>query len=475
MGSTGWLIANLMAIIGFVCAIILVPRIIMERRQVGATLAWLLIICLVPYVGVPLFFLIGGHKVKRLQARKKNVRTARTGLAEPVKERLNRRAWGLSSLMVGAGAFPPRRGNSMSVYADGMEAYDEIMKMADEAERRIDVCTYILGKDAVGRAIIDKLAERAADGVEVRLLVDGVGSFGTKGRFARPLREAGGKVGTFLPVIPVRRKASAHLRNHRKIVVVDGRSAFVGGMNLSSQFMGPRSDQPRWKDVSMRLDGPVARDLHEVFQADWEFTTGEVEAEDALDDFPEPDVQPEGSVVQIAPDGPDTTTKPIYSGVMAAVAQAEERIWVATPFYVPDESLARLLALAARMGRDVRLIVPEKSNMRLADLAGRSYLDGLMEAGAQVFLYRKGLLHAKLLVVDDVLAGVGSFNVDMRSFYLNFEIGAFLYSPESIAQIADTIFDIQKESELVKLEEFTSRGRTVRFAEDLCRLFSPLL
>ena len=474
MGSTGWLVANLMAIIGFLCAIILVPRIIMERRQVGATLAWLLIICLVPYIGVPLFFLIGGHKVKRLQARKRKVPTIRAGTTEPVKERMSRRAWGLSSLMVGAGAFPPRRGNSLSVYADGMDAYEEILRMADEARHRIDVCTYILGKDAVGRGIIDKLAERAADGVEVRLLVDGVGSFGTKGRFARALREAGGRVGTFLPVIPVRRKASAHLRNHRKIVVIDGRAAFVGGMNLSSQFMGPPSDQPRWKDVSMRLDGPVAQDLHEVFQADWEFTTGEVE-EDPLQDFPEPERQQNGSVVQVVPDGPDTSTKPIYSGVMAAVAQAEERVWVVTPFYVPDEPLARLLSLAARMGRDVRLIVPEKSNMRLADLAGRSYLDGLMEAGAQVFLYRKGLLHAKLLVVDDVLAGVGSFNVDMRSFYLNFEIGAFLYSQESIARIADTIFDIQKESELVKLEEFSRRGRAVRFAEDLCRLFSPLL
>ena len=474
MGSTGWLVANLMAIIGFLCAIILVPRIIMERRQVGATLAWLLIICLAPYIGVPLFFLIGGHKVKRLQARKKKVRTIRAGTTEPVKERMSRRAWGLSSLMVGAGAFPPKRGNSLSVYADGMDAYEEILRMADEARHRIDVCTYILGKDAVGRGIIDKLAERAADGVEVRLLVDGVGSFGTKGRFARPLREAGGKVGTFLPVIPVRRKASAHLRNHRKIVVIDGRAAFVGGMNLSSQFMGPPSDQPRWKDVSMRLDGPVAKDLHEVFQADWEFTTGEVE-EDPLQDVAEPERQQNGSVVQVVPDGPDTSTKPIYSGVMAAVAQAEERVWVVTPFYVPDEPLARLLSLAARMGRDVRLIVPEKSNMRLADLAGRSYLDGLMEAGAQVFLYRKGLLHAKLLVVDDVLAGVGSFNVDMRSFYLNFEIGAFLYSQESIARIADTIFDIQKESELVKLEVFSRRGRAVRFAEDLCRLFSPLL
>ena len=474
MGSTGWLVANLMAIIGFLCAIILVPRIIMERRQVGATLAWLLIICLVPYVGVPLFFLIGGHRVKRLQARKRRVRKAADGMTEPVKEFMSRRAWGLSSLMVGAGAFPPRRDNSLTICSDGMAAYEEVLRMADEAERRIEVCTYILGKDVVGRGIIDKLAERAADGVEVRLLVDGVGSFGTKGRFARPLREAGGKVGTFLPVIPLRRKASAHLRNHRKIVVIDGRSAFVGGMNLSSQFMGPPSDQPRWKDVSMRLDGPVARDLHEVFQSDWEFTTGETEEGEELEDFPEPAGQ-DSSVVQVVPDGPDTTTKPIYSGVMAAVAQAEERIWVATPFYVPDESLARLLSLAARMGRDVRLIVPQKSNMRLADLAGRSYLDGLMEAGAQVFLYRKGLLHAKLLVVDDVVAGIGSFNVDMRSFYLNFEIGAFLYSQESIARVADTIFDIQNESELVKLHEFSRRGRTVRFAEDLCRLFSPLL
>lgn len=472
MGSIGWLIAELMAIIGFACAIVLIPRIIMERRQVGATLAWLLIIGLVPYVGVPLFFLIGGRRVKRLRARKRGVHTESAGVTATARDLMNPRARSLSGLMSGAGAFPARRKNRMSVFADAQGAYDEIMKMADEAQDRIEACTYILGRDAVGREIIQKLAERAADGVDVRLLVDGVGSFGTKGRFARPLRDAGGKVATFLPVIPFRRKASAHLRNHRKIFVIDGRSAFVGGMNLSSQFMGPASEGPRWKDVSIRLDGPAARDVHAVFEADWEFTTGETEPE--LPAEP-PGDEGDSCVVQIAPDGPDIPTNPIHSGVLAAVAHATERVWLVTPFYVPDESFAMVLSLAARMGCDVRLVVPERSNLRLADLAGRSYLDGLMEAGARVFLYRRGLLHAKLLVVDDVVAGVGSFNVDMRSFYLNFEIGAFLYSDDDVAQIAGTISDIQAESELVSLAEFSRRGRMVRFAEDMCRLFSPLL
>jgi len=478
MGVIHWLLAEAMAVIGFICAIVLVPRIIMERRQVGATLAWVLIICLVPYVGVPLFFLIGGRKVKRVTARKVRPVLESGHGAAAVPALVSEKAWNVAALMTRAGALPPRTGNRLQTITDGQQAYEAIMQMLDTARERIEVCTYILGRDDVGRAIVRKLAQKAADDIQVRLLVDGLGSFSTRGRFLRQFRNAGGRAATFLPVMPFRRKASANLRNHRKIIVVDNRFAIVGGMNLSSEFIGPPSRRRRWRDVCIRIEGPVALDLHDVFDADWAFATGKGSEPSSKEDLlaPAADSAQQGSaIIQIAPDGPDMAQKPIYSGVMAALSQAEKRIWIVTPFFVPDEAFATTLTLAARMGRDVRLIIPRRSNMPLVDLAGRSYLDALMSAGGRVFLFKKGLLHAKLLVVDESLACVGSFNVDVRSFHLDFEIGAFLYGREDVRQIAGTVSALQQECELLDPQKFAGRNRARRFIEDMCRLFSPLL
>jgi len=469
-----WLLPHIMAVVGFLCAIILVPRVIMEKRQAGATIAWVLAICLVPYVGVPLFFLVGGRRVKRLTRRKGTpARELRDGAARADLP-LTERARNIADLMARAGASPPCRGNRIELVSDAQGAYDLTLDLLDGAETSIEAATYILGRDDVGRAIVDKLAEKAAQGVAVRLLVDGVGSFRTGGRFLDGLREHGGRSATFFPVVPLRRKASANLRNHRKITIVDDRTALIGGMNLSSAHMGPPTKGRRWTDVCMRIDGPSVLNVREVFDTDWTFATDEEPARPASGTVP--GSGPDGSgIVQIVADGPDMADKPIYSGVMAALFQASGRIWIVSPYYVPDEAFAQALNLAARMGRDVRLILPQRSNMRLVDLAGRSYLDALLEAGAQVYLFQEGLLHAKLLVLDDILAGVGSFNADVRSFHLNFEIGAFLYDSESIARIADTVLGLQARSKRLDRGEFARRGRLTKFAEDTCRIFSPVL
>ena len=469
-----WVLAELMVVVGFVCAIVIIT----ERRQPRATLAWLLIIALAPYVGVPLYFLIGGRRIKRLTALKPSPVLGASRGTIKMHEVLSPRACSVASLMMRSGASPPHTGNRIRITNDGLAAYQTIMEMLDGAQQSIEVCTYILGRDDVGRAIVEVLARKASEGVSVRLLVDGVGSWRTKGRFLRPLRDAGGMTGTFLRVLPVRRKASAHLRNHRKIITVDRRAAIVGGMNLSEEFMGPSSPRRRWMDACAYIEGPAVEDLRSVFDADWAFATGQDTQQQAAlnSSTTTQERRPEGqAIIQIAPDGPDTPEDPIYSGVMAAVAQASDRIWIVSPFYIPDEAFATTLALAARMGRDVSLILPRRSNLRLVDLAGRSYLDSLMAAGAKVYFFEKSWLHAKMLVVDETLAGIGSFNMDERSFHLNFEIAAFLYDQDSIRAIAHTISALQQESKLLDRQSFARRSKAVRFLEDMCRLFSPLL
>ncbi len=471
MSYLQWILLEGMAVLGFLSALVLIPRIIMERRQAGATLAWLLVVVLVPYIGVPLFLLIGGRRVRRVRRSKHRPRLEPARAAASFREEVSEYGWDIASLMLRSGGSPPRRGNSLRIITDGQEAYDSILEAIDGAQDHVEVCTYILGRDQVGDGIVEKLTEKARQGVDVRLLTDSLGSIWARRRGLRRLRSAGGKTGSFLPMVPFRRRAAAHLRNHRKIVVVDDRVAFVGGMNMSCEYMGPPLARRRWRDVMVRLEGPPAADLHYVFDADWEFTTGAPSREARYEDSPSSG----GATVQIVPDGPDVPEDPIASGVTTAVARARERVWIVSPFYVPDDWFANSLETAARMGCDVRLIVPRRTNIRTADFAGRSYLDSLMAAGARVFLYGKGYLHAKLLVVDDTLAGVGSFNLDERSFHLNFEIGAFLYDRDSIRSIADTVTDIQGEARELDAEEFARRGKLVKFTEDTCRLLSPLL
>ncbi|MEF8787605.1 MAG: cardiolipin synthase [Planctomycetota bacterium] len=472
MSYLQWILLEAMVVLGFVSALVLIPRIIMERRQAGATLAWLLIVVLMPYIGVPLFLLIGGRRVERVRESKRRPRLEpEERSAASFRDEVSESAWDIASLMLRYGGSPPRRGNSLQIITDGQEVYDSILEAIDGAQDHVEVCTYILGRDRTGDGITDKLTEKARQGVDVRLLTDSVGSMWARRTSLWSLRRAGGRTGSFLPMLTFRRRAAAHLRNHRKIVVVDDRVAFVGGMNMSCEYMGPPLARRRWRDIMVRLEGPPAADLHYVFDADWEFTTSESPREASYRDPPASG----GATVQIVPDGPDVPENPIASGVTTAVARARERVWIVSPFYVPDEWFANSLETAARMGCDVRLVVPQRTNIRTADLAGRSYLDSLMAAGARVFRYEKGFLHAKLLVVDDTLAGVGSFNLDVRSFHLNFEIGAFLYDRDSIRSIADTITDIQDDARQLDPEQFGSRGGLVRFTEDTCRLLSPLL
>ena len=470
------LFVEAMVILGFLCALALVPRIIMERRQAGAAVAWLMAVCLFPYLGVPLYLIFGGRRVERVRARKQGPHLETDNEAASAGDIVDESAWDVASLMLRSGATPPLRDNGVTVIGDGERAYDEILEAINNAERRIEVCTYILGRDRVGTTIVSRLARKARQGVEVKLLIDSLGSIWTRRHALRKLRAAGGEVGWFLPMVHFRRRAAAHLRNHRKLIVIDDRVAFVGGMNLSAEYMGPPTARTRWRDVLVRLEGPAVAELHHVFNADWTFTTDAEPRKTHVDSSWSLENAGHGdSIVQVTPDGPDIRQNPIGSGITAAVARARERVWIVTPYFVPDESFSNMLELAARLGRDVRIIIPRRTKIRTADLACRSYLDSLIEAGASVFVYDRSFLHAKLLVVDDMMAGVGSFNVDVRSFHLNFEIGAFLYDEKSVRKIAETVADIQADATPLDTEEFARRSGSRRFLEDTCRLLSPLL
>ena len=473
MDGAPWYIAHFFEITGYLLAIILIPRILLERRHPGATIAWVLAIGLIPLLGVPLYLLIGGRRVKKISKKKGWVAKDEMAQAWLRNDDFlppdNRKVAGL---LMNSGMFPPTLNNRISIIDDGIKAYNTLVSLIENAGKSIEIATFILGRDEVGHRIVEMLAHKASQGIEVRLLLDAVGCLRTSGSFVRPIIKAGGHVKVFLPILSIRRRWSANLRNHRKIMVVDNRKALVGGMNLAGEYIGPATYKKRWKDVAMLITGGSVGHLRTIFRQDWVFSEG-----DEFEHCPQclSSEGENGSIMQVVGDGPDIPERPLYSGVLAALSQARERIWVVTPYFVPDEPLSATLGLAARMGLDVRLIIPEKSNHPLVDLAGDSFLPVLIAAGVRLYKYQPGMLHAKLIAVDGRLAVLGSANMDIRSFQLNFEVAAFLYARDDVRQVVQAIEKILKDSIPVTLDKIENKSRFREFSEDICRVFSPLL
>ena len=377
-------------------------------------------------------------------------------------------------------AFPRRAsGNRIELLTRGEEAFRHLVRIIDEAKTTIHITTYILGREDVGREIVARLARRAAEGVSVRLLLDDVGSWRIGRRFLAPLLKEGARVAYFMPVLHVPFRGRANLRNHRKIVVVDGRIALTGGMNLARPYMGPMPDPSYWRDLAAAVEGPAVADLEALFVSDWAFATGEDLASSNQSAQPTADRDPATnrragtgtSLAQVVASGPDVADDPLYETLVSLIFAARERIWIVTPYFVPDEMLAKALNLAARRGVDVRLIVPVRSNHISADLARESYLRELHEAGGQVLLYQPVMLHAKAVIFDDQLAVIGSANMDNRSLFLNYEVALFLYSREPVGGVSAWASRLQAEC----LRELPRPGWVRELAENVVRLLSPLL
>jgi cardiolipin synthase len=298
----------------------------------------------------------------------------------------------------------------------------------------------------------------------VRLLIDDLLRFEAPRDALARLRAAGGRVARFMPLLHEPFRGQANLRNHRKIAVFDGERAIVGGMNMAGEYMGPKPRADRWRDLSIVVSGPVVATLDTIFRADWEFASREVLA--ALDHVHAPGPVP----IRVVPSGPDSASDPIYDEMLTMIFRAERRFWAATPYFVPDDALARALMVAARRGVDVMLAVPARSNHPLSDLVAGPYLRELAAAGVKVRLV-PGMLHAKTVLADDSVAAVGSANFDMRSLFLNYEIALFFTGPAEIAFMASW-FDVTiKDS----VSGPPAVGAPRSGLESVARLLSPLL
>ncbi len=470
-----WLGSGLV-LLDLVIILLLVPRIILQKRESGATLAWILTIVFIPFLGLLAFWIFGTTRIRMRRRRRQRVeqklalsleRIRRQQKLPRVREPLVRSIFSLTARLGGPA---PRPGCSVSWFRDGGRAFDVLEEAIDRARHHVHLCYYIWEPDRTGTRMRDALVRAANRGVEVRLLLDDVGSLAAGRRFFAPLVEAGGRVARFLPVLPFRRRLTINNRNHRKIVVVDGREGFTGSMNVGDVYAGLAEP---WQDLHVAVRGPVVQDLQEVFCQDWYHATSEDLT--TADYFPT--VSAAGDLcTQFLASGPaDERWRSIHTLLFAAINMAVERIWIETPYFVPDPPVAMALQTAALRGVDVRLLLPGRSDHPLVLRAGRSFFDELLVAGVRIFELHKRLPHAKTAVIDSIFCTVGSANMDQRSFRLNFEANLFLFDRRIASHLEKDFQQFCREATEVTGSHRQRLPLRERFAEGFAFILAPLL
>ena len=450
-----------------------------RKRQPLSTVAWILAIVMLPYVGGLLFLFFGINRVER---RTRTRRAATRDLAEhlPSLDRIDHpdectfdeRQQQLVRLIRNATDTDPTSGNEVDVYADTNVALRRIEEAIESARETIHLEYYIWRPDATGTRLRDLLIAKARDGVTVRFLYDGFGSLWLTRRFLAPMKEAGIHVATFLPGQSLRERWSINLRNHRKIIVVDGRTAFTGGMNIGDEYLGRNKSFGYWRDTHLRVRGGAVLQLQRVFAEDWYYATGEELT--SPERFPQPEST--GDVcVQVVSSGPDRTVPAFHSLVFTAINAAQHRLTLATSYFVPTIALAMALETAASRGVRVRLLVAGRSAHHWTVLAGRSYYESLLEAGVEIYEYRRGILHSKTLTFDGEWSLIGTANFDARSMLLNFEVGLALFD-EAIARDLDSQFeDDIRHARRIDPHQWRERPLRGVLLENICRMFSPVM
>ena len=465
-------------------------RIIYEIRSTPKALAYMLVVIFIPLLGMFIYFSFGNNYRKRkLYDRKlvSNVKEAETlkkeileyskdvfdkngALLEPYKE--------LAFMLAKEKASALTSGNQLKLLVNGEQKFPEVFEALKQAKDHIHIEYYIYEDDETGRALASILMKKAKEGVEVRFIYDDFGSRGVRKKLVPEMKKAGVKAFPFYRVIFWILANRINYRNHRKIIVIDGKIGFVGGINVSDKYVNKKSKKKKlfWRDTHLMIEGPGILQLQRIFLSDWNFCASDNQEHNERF-FPKPQEfsQKKGKIVQIASSGPDSDTPIILFSLLQAINHAEEEILITTPYFIPSESILDALQVSAMGGVKVKLLVPGISDSKLVNAAARSYYDDLLAAGVEIYLYKKGFVHAKTLVTDRKLAVVGTANLDFRSLALNFEVNAIVYDKGTACELADIFFEDIKYAEQINSEEWLNRKWDKLLGERAARLVSPLL
>ncbi|MBL7857174.1 MAG: cardiolipin synthase [Cyclobacteriaceae bacterium] len=462
-------------------------RVIMDTRNAAKALGYLLLVITIPVIGSFLYFSLGvNYRKKRIYSKKL---IANDWLWQKIKQRIisstNQILEQKKNLIGGQedliklllnDSLEPLSQNRVTLLINGERKFPEVISALENAKHFIHLEYYIYEDNAIGYQIRDILIRKARAGVIVRFIYDDFGSKDLKNKFLNPMVEAGVEVYPFFKVYFALLASRINYRNHRKIIVTDCQVGFVGGINVSDRYIN-NGDPTKlfWRDTHVKIEGPAVLSLQYHFLADWNFCSGQQVAPDETMFLPYQQLSKGDSLVQVVASGPDYPRQSIMLCYFTAIINAKEKVYITSPYFIPNNSINDAIRKAALSGKDVRLLVPGISDSTVVNAASQSYFDELLECGVKIYLYKKGFVHAKTIIVDDALAIVGTANMDFRSFELNFEISAVIYGQEPCGELTRVFLDDLEHSDLISFEAWRHRSKPRQWLEKAARLLSPIL
>ncbi|MEK4487458.1 cardiolipin synthase [Psychrobacillus sp. FSL H8-0484] len=463
-----------------------IALIFMERRDASSTWAWIMILFFIPILGFGIYLLFG-RKLRRktlfrwegknqigidklidfqMEAIEDDSFDFRLDDASQFKELIVMHLHNNQAVLT--------QDNKVEIFNDGREKFDALIHDIENAKDHIHIQYYIFRLDNLGQQIYQLLLEKAKQGVKVRILYDDTGSRSLRKRHFKELIELGGRVEAFFPAILPLINPRMNYRNHRKIVVIDGRIGYIGGFNVGDEYLGLNKKFGYWRDTHLRIEGSSVHPLQTRFILDWNQASTDHDIEYSDRFFPA--IPMKGSVgLQIISSGPDSEWEQIKYGYLKLIMMAKRYIYIQSPYFIPDASFMDTLRIACLSGIDVRIMIPNKPDHIFVYWATYSYVGELIKAGAKVYIYENGFLHTKMIVIDDEASTVGTANIDVRSFKLNFEVNAFIYDRETSHQLAELFEEDMKLSTEMTWELYEERTKMIKFKESLARLISPIL
>lgn len=471
------IITSILIVLYIYTLISTISVLLLDNRNPTKSLSWVLVLLFIPIFGIFMYLLLGQNYRRKKIISKKSIRRVRD---RPVAsfdiEKLSNNNMADNQLNLikmlyrnseAAGyAF-----NKIEILSNGESTFEAVFEAIRNAQDHIHIEFFIFDDDKISNQLRELLIQKAKEGVRVRMIYDYWGSFDLSKRYLKSLREAGAFVRSFLPIHWRFSRSKINYRNHRKLIIVDGKIGFTGGLNVADRYIYGNT-LGTWRDTFIRIEGAAVQGLQLLFIVDWYFV--ERKMIEGIKYFPEPQ-KFDSNLVQIVSSGPDTDWEAIMQGIAAAMMTATKYIYIQTPYFMPPEVIENCIQMSAMSGVDVRLMIPSKSDSRLSDASTSSYLGKALEAGVRIFIYKNGFLHSKAIVIDDFISIVGSCNIDERSFFQNFEANAFIYEQKTATKLKDLfLVDLKQSSELT-LKEWTNRKRKQKLIESLARLFSPLM
>ncbi len=475
---------SLVTILYFLTVVFIAFLIILENRNPVKTISWILVLVLLPFAGIVIYLFFGQeYRKTKMYSRKglKDLERLRNLTVEQLDNlpdnhlKLSEQLYTkkrLMNLMLSNSNAILTNNNEIQILRNGEETFPEIFRTIENARHHVHLEYYIIENDRIGNYLRELLIRKAKEGVEVRLIFDDVGSWELKKKFIRSMSDAGVMVDCFMKVRFPMLTSRVNYRNHRKILVVDGETAFVGGLNFADRYQDGVPGIGPWRDTHLKVTGGGATALQIIFMADWYFVSKEILKGN---EYFKPFESGNGKLVQMTASGPDSDWESISQAYFSAIATADDYVYISTPYLMPTGDIVTALKTSALGGVDVRIIVPGLSDAITPKWGTNSYIEELVESGVKVYFYKGGFTHSKVIIADGIFSSVGTANLDFRSLETNFEVNAMIYDPEIAGILAGQFLEDQEKSELVILEEWQKRPRINKIKESFARILSPML